>query len=52
MGKVHLAVHGREASSGLVGRKGRGSNIGARVCVLADLTGLGNLFEVLYVSWR
>jgi hypothetical protein len=34
-----------------MGRKGRGSNIGARVCALADQAGLGNLFEVLYVFW-
>jgi hypothetical protein len=34
--EVHLTIHGREASPGLMGRKGRGSNIGVVVCVLAN----------------
>jgi hypothetical protein len=33
---VKSTCHGREASPGLVGRKGKGSNIGVGVCVLAD----------------
>jgi hypothetical protein len=36
MCEVHLPIHSRETSPGLVGRKGRGPNIGVGVCVLAN----------------
>jgi hypothetical protein len=51
MCEVHLPIHGRVASPGLVDRKGRGSDNGVVVCVLANWIGLGNLFKVSYVSW-
>jgi hypothetical protein len=47
--KIHLPVHGREAFPGLVHGKGRGPNIGVRICMLTDTAGLGDLFKVLYV---
>jgi hypothetical protein len=47
VGKIHLPVHGREASSGLVHGKGRGPNIGVRICMLTDRARLGDLFKIL-----
>jgi hypothetical protein len=47
--KIHLPVHGSEASSVLVCGKGRGPNIGVRVCMLTDGAGLGDLFKVFFV---
>jgi hypothetical protein len=36
MCEVYLPIHGREIYPGVVGRKGRESDIGVGVCVLAN----------------